>query len=47
MVSAVRGRDVPLVMGIVLVASAAVWFGNSLAEILQAVNDKRLRSDTF
>lgn len=47
MVSAVRGRDVPLVMGVVIVASAAVWFGNSLAEILQAINDKRLRSDTF
>lgn len=44
MVSAVRGRDVPLVMGIVLVASAAVWLGNTLAEFLQHVNDKRLRS---
>ena len=43
MVSAVRGRDVPLVMGIVVVASAAVWFGNALAEFLQMVNDKRLR----
>ena len=43
MVSAVRGRDLPLVMGIVLVTSAAVWIGNTLAEILQAVNDKRVR----
>jgi peptide/nickel transport system permease protein len=43
MVTAVRGRDVPLVMGIVLVASAAVWFGNMLAEFLQALNDKRIR----
>ena len=43
MVSAVRGRDLPLVMGIVLVSSAAVWIGNTLAEILQAVNDKRVR----
>lgn len=43
MVTAVRGRDVPLVMGIVLIASAAVWFGNTLAEFLQAVNDKRIR----
>ena len=43
MVSAVRGRDVPLVMGIVVVASAAVWFGNALAEFLQILNDKRLR----
>lgn len=43
-VSAVRTRDVPLVMGIVLVASVAVWLGNTLAEILQVVNDNRLRS---
>jgi peptide/nickel transport system permease protein len=42
MVQAVRGRDVPLVMGIVVTASAAVWFGNTLAEILQLLNDKRL-----
>ena len=44
MVSAVRGRDLPLVMGIVLISSTAVWLGNTLAEILQAVNDKRIRS---
>jgi ABC-type dipeptide/oligopeptide/nickel transport system permease component len=43
-VSAVRTRDVPLVMGIVLVASVAVWLGNTLAEVLQVVNDDRLRS---
>lgn len=42
MVTAVRGRDVPLVMGIVLVASVAVWFGNTLAEFLQAMNDRRI-----
>lgn len=42
MVSAVRGRDLPLVMGIVLVTSTAVWLGNALAEVLQAVNDKRM-----
>ncbi len=42
MVSAVRGRDVPLVMGIVLFSSLAVWFGNLVAEILQITNDKRL-----
>jgi len=45
MVSAVRARDIPVVMGVVLFASLAVWFGNSLAEILQAFNDKRLRSN--
>ena len=43
MVSAVRGRDLPLVMGIVLFTSVAVWLGNTLAEALQAVNDKRMR----
>lgn len=42
-VTAVRARDVPLVMGIVLLASAAVWLGNALAELLQAMNDKRVR----
>jgi len=45
MVSAVKARDVPLVMGVVLIASAAVWLGNTVAEFLQLVNDKRLRSD--
>lgn len=45
MVTAVRSRDVPLVMGVVLIASAAVWLGNALAEVLQAVNDKRIRTD--
>lgn len=43
MVAAVRGRDVPVVMGIVLIASSAVWLGNALAELLQALNDKRIR----
>jgi peptide/nickel transport system permease protein len=43
MVSAVFARDVPLVMGIVVLATLAVWFGNALAEVLQLVNDRRLR----
>lgn len=43
MVAAVRGRDLPLVMGIVLVTSTVVWLGNTIAEMLQAVNDKRMR----
>ncbi|MBC7901538.1 MAG: ABC transporter permease [Saprospiraceae bacterium] len=43
MVAAVRSRDLPVVMGVVLAASAAVWFGNALAEVLQMTNDKRLR----
>ena len=42
-VAAVKSRDVPLVMGIVLVSSAAVWAGNAIAEVLQMVNDKRIR----
>jgi peptide/nickel transport system permease protein len=44
MVGAVRSRDVPLVMGIVLVSSVTVWFGNFLAELLQAINDVRIRA---
>ncbi len=41
-VTAVRTRDVPVVMGVVLVASSAVWFGNTVAEFLQMFNDKRI-----
>jgi peptide/nickel transport system permease protein len=44
MVAAVRGRDVSLVMGIVVVTSIAVWAGNSAAELMQLLNDPRLRS---
>ena len=44
MVTSVRNRDIPLIMGIVLIASAAVWLANTLAEFLQMVNDKRLHS---
>ncbi len=44
MVGAVKTRDIPLVMGIVLIASVAVWVGNTGAEFLQAANDPRLRS---
>ena len=44
MVSAVRGRDVPVVMAVVLVASAAVWLGNAMAELLQFANDARIRT---
>src|ERR1700752_62738 len=47
MVSAVRARDLPLVMGIVLLTSTAVWLGNALGELLQAVNDKRIRDLGF
>jgi ABC-type dipeptide/oligopeptide/nickel transport system permease component len=47
MVSAVRARDLPLVMGIVLFTSTAVWLGNVIGELLQAVNDKRIRDLSF
>ena len=44
-VTAVRARDIPLVMGVVVVSSLAVWFGNAIAELLQLVNDRRLRDE--
>lgn len=42
-VTAVRSRDVPLLMGIVLVTAAAVLVGNLLADIFLRMNDPRLR----
>jgi ABC-type dipeptide/oligopeptide/nickel transport system permease component len=47
MVSAVRARDLPLVMGVVLFTSTAVWLGNALGEMMQAINDKRIRDLGF
>jgi peptide/nickel transport system permease protein len=44
-VVAVRGRDVPLLMGVVLVTATAVLIGNMLADILLRLNDPRLRAD--
>jgi peptide/nickel transport system permease protein len=41
-VAAVRSRDVSLVMGIVVIASGAVWLGNAIAEMLQMFNDRRI-----
>jgi ABC-type dipeptide/oligopeptide/nickel transport system permease component len=43
----VRGRDLPLDMGIVLFTSTAVWLGNTFGELLQALNDKRIRDLSF
>lgn len=43
MIGAVRGRDVPIVMGIVLITSVSVWLANLAAELLQMLNDRRLR----
>jgi peptide/nickel transport system permease protein len=45
-VLAVRSRDVPLLMGIVLVTSIAVLVGNLVADILLRFNDPRLREDS-
>ncbi|MDX6694043.1 MAG: peptide/nickel transport system permease protein [Blastocatellia bacterium] len=44
-VVAVRSRDVPLLMGVVLVTATAVLIGNMLADILLRLNDPRLRED--
>lgn len=41
---AVRGRDVPLLMGLVLVSAAFVLAGNVVADLLLFVNDPRIRS---
>lgn len=41
-VAAVRGRDISLMMGIVVVSSIFVWFGNGIAELLQVLNDRRM-----
>lgn len=41
-VTAVRNRDIPLVMGVVVFVSFAVWVANFSAELLQIVNDRRL-----
>lgn len=44
-VVAVRSRDVPLLMGVVLVTASAVLVGNLVADILLRWNDPRLRED--
>jgi len=46
-VLAVRSRDVPLLMGVVLITSIAVLVGNLLADILLRFNDPRLREDAM
>lgn len=42
-VNAVRHRDVPLLMGVVMVTATAVLVGNLVADILLRLNDPRLR----
>lgn len=44
-VDALRSRDVPLLMGVVLITSTAVLLGNLLADTLLRLNDPRLRED--
>jgi peptide/nickel transport system permease protein len=44
-VMAVRSRDVPLLMGVVLVTATAVLVGNLVADLLLRLNDPRLRED--
>jgi peptide/nickel transport system permease protein len=44
-VSAVETRDTPLLLGVTLVAAAAVMAGNLAADILQRLNNPRLRMD--
>jgi peptide/nickel transport system permease protein len=45
-VVAVRNRDVPLLMGVVLVTATAVFVGNLVADILLRLNDPRLGRET-
>lgn len=44
-VSAVETRDIPLLLGVMLAAAAAVMAGNLAADILQRLNNPRLRMD--
>lgn len=41
-VAAVKTRDIPVVMGVVILTTFAVWFGNAIAELLQFLNDPRI-----
>ena len=43
-VTAVRSRDVPLLMGVLLITSMAVFIGNLVADLLLHWNDPRLRN---
>jgi peptide/nickel transport system permease protein len=45
-VVAVRSRDVPLLLGIVLITATAVFIGNLIADILLHLNDPRLRQES-
>src|SRR5262249_50463643 len=42
-IDAVSSRDIPLVLGVTMVAAAAVLLGNLVADILSRLNNPRLR----
>jgi peptide/nickel transport system permease protein len=44
-VEAVKDRDAPLLMGVVMVTATAVLLGNLCADVLLRLNDPRLRGD--
>ena len=44
-VTAVKTRDVPLLLGVVMITATAVLTGNLIADILLRLNDPRLRRD--
>jgi peptide/nickel transport system permease protein len=44
-VEALHSRDVPLLMGVVLITSTAVLVGNLVADILLRLNDPRIREE--
>lgn len=46
-VVAVQSRDVPLLMGVVLITATAVLIGNLAADILLCLNDPRLRHGAY
>lgn len=43
-VNAVQSRDVPLLLGVVLITAIAVFVGNIIADVLMYINDPRLRT---
>ena len=45
-VSAVETRDMPLLLGVTLAAAVAVMAGNLVGDILQRLNNPRLRSSS-
>lgn len=46
-VNAVRSRDVPLLLGVVMITSLAVFAGNIIADGLMFLSDPRMRDSSF